>query len=148
MRIRKATQRDLETLVCLYTAFFKEDGITTSVPTIRANLSTMLDDPRAIIWVVEVDRVVVGLASSTLTTGVEFGTIAELEDLYVIPSARGQGLSRKLIYNVSEWAEGNGASLLHLVITPEAESNQMLTAYYEKLGFHQLPRLAMVRHIQ
>ncbi|NDW58792.1 GNAT family N-acetyltransferase [Yangia sp. PrR004] len=143
--IRPATSSDRDCLFGLFRDFFLEDGITTTPEDIRANLGTMLQDPRATIFVAESDGAIVGLSSGSLTFGVEFGCAAELEDLYVTPSHRARGWARKLAMAVLVWAQANGARETYLVITPEAERRQGLTAFYRKLGFVNSHRTTMYR---
>tara|TARA_R110000737_G_scaffold259093_1_gene267673 strand:+ start:332 stop:775 length:444 start_codon:yes stop_codon:yes gene_type:complete len=145
MTIRPAHKADVRTLVGLYAAFFREDAIDTPVETIEANLALMMADPRARIFVAEDDGEIVGFSSGTLTFGVEFGRSAELEDLYVVPSKRGAGWARKLATSVFDWAIAEGANETFLVITPEAERDQSLTAFYSKLGFYSSQRITMIR---
>lgn len=145
MTIRPAEFADLEPLATLYSAFFQEDGITTAPEAIRVNLGMMLRDARARVFVAEVDGAIAGFSSGSLTFGVEFGCAAELEDLYLRPEYRGQGWARDLAAAVLHWAEARGACEIILVITPEAEAEQDLTAFYRKLGFENSRRLTMYR---
>ncbi|MBR9762604.1 MAG: GNAT family N-acetyltransferase [Rhodobacteraceae bacterium] len=143
--IRPASARDLDTLVPLYRAFFDEDRIATPTEALRANLALMLADSRARILLAEEDGTPLGLAAGSLTYGVEFGCAAELEDLYVRPVARGRGLARRLAQAVLDWAAAEGAGKVYLVITPEAEADQGLTRFYERLGFARSGRITMFR---
>ncbi|WP_010142094.1 GNAT family N-acetyltransferase [Oceanicola sp. S124] len=143
--LRRAGPADTERLVPLYRAFFDEDGITTPTPALRRNLARMLEDERACILLAEAGGVVLGLAAGSLTHGVEFGCAAELEDLYVLPDARGRGLARRLAAAVLDWAEDAGATEVYLVITPEAEADRGLTRFYGKLGFARSGRITMFR---
>ena len=61
----------------------------------------------------------------------EYGLSAELEDLYVTPPARGRGLARLLAHAVIDWARDQRATEIVLVITPQGEAEQGLTAFYE-----------------
>ena len=145
MIIRTATAADLPQLAAQYRAFFLEDGIATAPHVIEANLGHMIEDPRAVILVAETDAGIEGFAAGSLTFGVEFGWSAELEDLYVAPSCRGLGWARRLAAAVVDWAEDKGAEATFLVITPEAESEQGLTAFYERLGFRDSGRITMFK---
>lgn len=145
VRIRTAEFHDLDTLAPLFEAFFAEDGISVDPSAIRTNLVRMLRDDRACFLVAEVDGGIVGMASGTLTFGVEFGIAAEVEDLYVAPRFRGLGVARTLIKRVLQWASDKGASEIILVITPEAERAQGLTRFYESFGFRNSQRITMYR---
>lgn len=144
-RIRPAGPADHATLLPLYLAFFREDAIATPPEAVAMNLALMLQDPRARLLLAEEDGTPMGLAAGSLTFGVEFGCAAELEDLYVIPAARGRGLARQLAQAVIDWAEEAGAGEVILVITPEAEARQGLTTFYARLGFRDARRITLYR---
>lgn len=145
MIIRQATPADLPLLAPLYSAFFREDGIATVFKAIEENLAHMIDDPRAAIFLADQDGGIEGFSAGTLTFGVEFGWAVELEDLFVSPACRGRGLARKLAAAVVEWAEMQGAGETFLVITPQAQEDQNLTSFYERLGFQDSGRITMFK---
>ncbi|NMM46524.1 GNAT family N-acetyltransferase [Rhodospirillaceae bacterium KN72] len=147
LTIRRAELADVPALARLYTAFYREDAIPTPVDDITENLTVMVQDDRAGIWVAEADDVPVGMSSATVTFGVEFGWACELEDLYVVPSYRGLGVSRKLLDAAQDWAKSRGVRTVILVITPDAENDQGLTEYYRKLGYVDSKRITMYREI-
>jgi aminoglycoside 6'-N-acetyltransferase I len=146
--IRRATRSDLDDLLPLYVAFFEEDSISTPEAVIKTNLHRMLEDPRACIFVAEEGAGIFGLSSSSLTFGVEFGWAAELEDLFVKPAMRRHGWAGRLTASVLDWAADQGASEAILVVTPEAEQDQNLTRYYQKLGFRDSRRITMYRTLR
>ncbi len=57
---------------------------------------------------------------------------AYLEELYVVPSLRGQGLGRKLLEAAMEAARGEGATHIEL---GTSETDTAARALYESLGF-------------
>ncbi|NIZ09496.1 GNAT family N-acetyltransferase [Pseudooceanicola sp. HF7] len=143
--IMRAGLNDIPELIPLYERFFAEDAIKIARPEIEANLRQMLADDRASVFVATANGSAIGLASASLTCGVEFGWAAEIEDLFVVPERRGQGLARQLIELVLEWADDSGVRQSYLVITPEAEHAQSLTALYSKFGFVRSNRVLMYR---
>lgn len=144
--LRRAKPEDAEPMTDLYAAFFREDAIETPKEQIRHNLERMLKDERAAIWIAEGEAgEMLGFSSASLTFDVEFGCAAEIEDLYVIPAARGRGLSRHLLMEALGWAEQSGAREIMLVITPESEAEQGLVQFYEKFGFRDSQRTMMYR---
>ena len=143
--VRQAGEADAKALAPLYEQFYTEDGIKTGPDDIRRNLSAMLADDRAAIWVAENAGEIVGFSSATLTLGVEFGWASELEDLYILPEFRGKGLARTILQAAVNWAEENGATDVILVITPEAEADQGLVGFYDKLGFRKSDRIVMYK---
>lgn len=145
MIIRHATVPDLSLLTDLYEEFFLEAGIPAEPSSIRANLAQLIDDPRAIVLVLEEAGSLRGFSAGSLTFGVEFGWSAEFEDLFVSPSCRGRGWARKLAATVIDWATGKGADEMVLVITPEAQAKQELTRFYGRLGFRDSNRIVIYR---
>ena len=143
--IRRATAQDVPTLSDLYARFYSEDPIDVSHDSIRKNLGAMVLDERAAIWIAEDDKDIIGFASASLTLGVEFGWASEIEDLFVLPEHRGKGLAKRLLLTAIDWAEKCGASEILLVVTPEAEADQGLVAFYEKLGFSKSDRIVMYK---
>lgn len=142
--IRAATPDDAASLAPLYAAFFTEDAVPVP-PDLTANLAAMLADPDAMVAILGPSATPLGLVSASLTRGAEFGLSAEIEDLYVVPEARGQGHARRLLEHAISWCEGRGARVLSLVITPEAEADQGLSALYTRFGFRDSGRLLMIR---
>lgn len=143
--VRRARQGDETRLLPLYLDFYREDGIAVSEHLVARNLSHMLVDDRAGIWIAEENDNPIGMSSATVTFGVEFGWACELEDLYVVPGQRGKGLSRELLSAAIDWARDHGAKQIILVITPEAEAEQGLSDYYRKLGFTDSGRITMYK---
>lgn len=143
--IRAAITKDIPELATLYHAFFMEDGIDTGIQDITANLAAMLESPQARIWVCEDGGRLIGFTSATSTVGVEFGTAVEVEDLYLVPGSRGRGLSRPLLQTCEAWARDINASEVFLVVTPEAEADQGLIAYYEKHGYIRSGRVILFK---
>lgn len=144
--IRRATAQDVPTLAGLYARFYAEDAIDVPYDSIRKNLGAMVLDERAAVWVAVHDGNIVGFTSASLTLGVEFGWASEVEDLFVLPEHRGKGLAKRLFQTAIDWAEKYGASKILLVVTPEAEADQGLIAFYEKLGFSRSDRIVMYKN--
>lgn len=147
INIVRADLDDVPNLVPLYRRFFVEDAIEVAPREIEANLEQMLGDPRAAVFMTIADGQICGIASASLTCGVEFGWVAEIEDLFVEPEYRRQGLARRLIEAVLKWTKDRGAHRTILVITPEAEQAHSLTALYTKFGFVRSDRILMYRRI-
>jgi aminoglycoside 6'-N-acetyltransferase I len=146
--LRPATTDDRAVLLDLAVAFYAEDGFATPRPALDANLRVLLDSPgRARVAVAEVDGQVVGFGITTTTFGFENGLIAELEDLYVAPAARRQGLARALIEDSAAWAASIGASQLEIVIAPNGQDVSHLFRYYAANGFTDDGRRLLSRRL-
>lgn len=85
--------------------------------------------------VVTNDERPLGFAITTTSFGLENGLIAELEDLYVLPAARRQGLAKRLIDDSARWADDRGCHHLELVVAPNGREVTHLHTYYRMQGF-------------
>ena len=91
--VRLRVGDDLAPATELLLRFFAEEGFTTDQATIAANVRTLAGLETCALFVAEADGACVGVATVSLEFGVEFGWWAEMGDLYVIPEARGRGVS-------------------------------------------------------
>lgn len=133
--LRTAGPADLTALCALAVAFYTEDGFGTSEHALRANLAVLLSSPAARVAVVQSHAQLVGFAITTTSFGLENGLIAELEDLFVLPAARSQGLGTRLIGDSVAWAREQGCRRLELVIAPNGRDVGHLVDYYVARGF-------------
>lgn len=134
--LRTADPADLTAVFSLAVAFYTEDGFGTSEQTLRANLSVLLSSSAAHVVVAQSETQLVGFAVTTTSFGLENGLIAELEDLFVMPTARRQGLGARLIGDSIEWARQQGCQRLELVLAPNGRDVGHLLDYYVTRGFH------------
>lgn len=88
------------------------------------------------------DRVVGVAALSFLWTLEHGGASAWLDELYVLPEARGTGLGRRLTEAALELARKVGCIALDLEVEPGHEIAEQL---YERMGFRRHRRQRMVR---
>jgi aminoglycoside 6'-N-acetyltransferase I len=135
MNLRAATSDDLEALLTLAVAFYEEDGFTTPRSTLAAHLPVLIDSAAARVAVGVDGSRVAGFGITTTRFGLEYGLGAELEDLYVAPAWRRQGLAKALIEDSAEWAASIGASQLEIVIAPNGQDVSHLFRYYAANGF-------------
>lgn len=147
MTIRTATPADLDRLLALALDFYAEDGFTTPVEALRANFAQLLGSPAAHTAVVEEGDTVVAFAVTTTSFGLENGLIAELEDLYVVPSARRRGYAAALMDESTEWARQRGCGVLDLVVAPNGQDVDHLYDYYLARGFQDVGRRLFHRNL-
>jgi aminoglycoside 6'-N-acetyltransferase I len=134
MTVREATAADLPTLLALSVAFFAEDGFTTAEADLKTNLAVLTSSGHARVAVYD-DGQVQAFAITTTCFGLENGLLAELQDLYVTPSARRRGLAGVLIEDSAAWARRLGSPYLELVIAPNGLDVSHLDRYYAGHGF-------------
>lgn len=140
-----ATVADLDRLAPLVAAFFKEEGIDTAPTAQRENLAAMIQDPTAMVRVIEIEGQLAGFMTATTSHGIEFGLSAEIEDLYLKPAFRGQGLARPLMEEAIAWCQKQGAQKILVVVTGEGESKLGLSAFYKHFGFKPDDRITFIR---
>ena len=145
IEIAAARPDDAGPLLPLIAAFFREEGIETPPDAQRRNLLAMMAAPDSRILLAKAGDRPVAFATATLTRGIEFGLAAEIEDLYVVPDARGKGLAGRLMQVLIAWCESNGAQEIIVVITPEGMEAIDLPAFYRRFGFHDSGRKLLYR---
>lgn len=145
--VRAATQADLPDLLRLARAFYAEDGFTTPDAQLQHNLGVLLGAPNAHLAVAEVDGGCHGFALTTTAFILESGLVAELQDLYVTPPARRRGIGIALIDDAADWATGEAASQLEVVIAPNGHDVSHLHEFYRARGFVDEGRRIVVREL-
>jgi aminoglycoside 6'-N-acetyltransferase I len=145
--IRAARPTDLARVLNLATAFYIEDGFTTPVSELRDNLAVLLREDTARVAVAGRQDEIVGFAITTLSFGLEQGTIAELEDLFVEPAHRRAGAGRALIDDSADWAQSRGCRTLELVIAPNGKNAAHLFCYYADQKFTDEGRRLLSRNL-
>lgn len=132
--MRLAEPADGDALASVVAAF--RDHLQVGAPTdldLRARLPALLADPSIEFAVANLDGRIVGYTqtrfyASLWASGIE----ALLEDLFVLPPARGAGIGRSLLRHALERARGRGARVLGLTTN---ERNEPAQALYRSEGF-------------
>ncbi len=97
------------------------------------NMFQAYNRPGACYWVVEKDEVVIGGGGLAPLQGEE--SVAELQKMYLLPSARGLGVGHQLATQALEFARRQGFRQCYLETT---ESLKGAIALYHKMGFETL----------
>jgi GNAT superfamily N-acetyltransferase len=148
IEIKQAILEDASKILSVLTQFFCSEGFDTVVERLPTALDAMLKDPGSAIFVASRGLEIIGVATVTTTSnGLEFSRYAELEDLYVLPPARHQGVGQALIESVKQWCYDNQCNVLSVVVTPEDQANRNLIAYYQKNGFQKSERFTLFYYI-
>lgn len=119
----------------LLVRFFAEEGFAGDEPTIAARFEAMLREPHHWVAIALDQDLPVGIATVTTNLYVEWGRMAELADLYVLPEHRRRGVARALIDAAVSWSHDHGCSGVAVIMTPEGEAAHGLSRFYEALGF-------------
>jgi aminoglycoside 6'-N-acetyltransferase I len=146
--IEQATLAEFEAVLPLLEQFFAEEGFYTPQAQIGAELLELIGARDSAVFLARQDERPVGVATVTTTRGIELGISAELEDLYVLPEARGIGVGSALIEEVKGWCTSRECSLVAVVVTPEGQAAHDLMAYYRGRGFEDTGRKLLFAHLE
>ena len=119
----------------LLSAFFGEEGLEVPAPLLVARFDRFAADDRNAVLLALAGEEVLGIVTLTTSFGLEFGLSAELEDLYVLPEARGQGVAGRLLDAALAWCRAQGVRAAYLVVLPEDAAAGRLIPFYEARGF-------------
>jgi len=141
-----AGEADGEVLLRLARAFHLEDGHPLGNPGEAALLQIARGEPFARSWIVREDGAAIGYLVLTLGYSVEYGgRDGFIDDLYLVPAARGRGLGGKVLEFALASAAALGIGTLHLEV--EA-GNEPATRLYRSAGFEETGRRLMRVHLR
>jgi aminoglycoside 6'-N-acetyltransferase I len=146
--LRQATIADAGVALPLIERFFAEEGFHAPPGQMRRQLLGLLGDDESAVFLAWQGEEAVGVATVTTTSGIELGLSAEMEDLYVLPAARGLGVGAALIKRVKGWCRAKGCSLVSVIVTPEGQAAHDLVGYYRRRGFVETGRTILFAHLQ
>ena len=139
IKIRKASLLDLGQLLA-----FEQDLIKTERPfdpTLKSDpvnyydLKAMLDSPLAEVVVAEADNKIISSGYARINRSKPFikhSTHAYLGFMYVLPEYRGQGINKRIIDVLKNWAASQNISEFRLEVY---YNNISAIKAYEKIGF-------------
>ncbi len=147
--MRRATQADVPILISLMADFYAESGydLDRSLAE-RAFLALIADERLGRVWLIEAGGESVGHAVVTLRFGMEYaGILACIDDLYVKPQARRQGLASAALSEIRDFCEATGVCAITVEV---AHDNGAAQAAYRRLGLspaldRQLLSLALAK---
>src|SRR3954465_1441307 len=142
---RIANLADLEAVLAFHQDFFAEDHYAFHEEETRANLAQLLSDPSlGRVFVLEADGgAPAGYLVLTFGFSLEFGgRNALLDELYVAPAHRGQGLGPQALAAADELCRELGIRAIHLVVERYKDAAQAL---YRRVGFVAYDRILMTK---
>lgn len=143
--LRTADLADLPELLRLARAFYDEGGFTTGDEQLRENFVRLLAAHDAHISVVPDGERLCAFALTTTAFILESGVVAELQDLYVDPEHRRQGIAARLVADAARWGRAQQASSLEVVIAPNDRDVSRLFRFYAAHGFRDEGRRILGR---
>lgn len=146
--IHQVKADEFEAAFFLLERFFREEGFDTPAEAMRASLHAMLHDQGCAVFLAWLEGEAVGVATVTTSLGIEYGRSAELDDLYVLPQARGRGIASALIEAVCSWCREQGVTAVLVTVTPQGATEHKLLDYYARRGFANTGRLILERALR
>lgn len=129
LTIRRATLDDLTDILSLA----EQLGYPTSPEAMAARLNDVISDPMRVVFVADTgDGKAAGYIQASRHVSVEVDPLVEIDGLVVSRDHRRQGIGKKLIAAVEEWARSLGILTVRLhtnIIREEAHR------FYKDLGF-------------
>ena len=134
-----------ELLVALARDFHAEDGHPLTGQGEAALLQAVRGHPLARVWLVRDRDRIVGYTVLCLGFGIEYGgPDAFVDDLYLVPEARGRGLGAAVLVLLEQEARALGLAALFLVVDPE---NHRARRTYARAGFEGSHWLLMAKRL-
>lgn len=143
LSILPVTPADAEALIQLARDFHREDGHPLD-PALEPGLRRLAaDDPLAPTWIIREDDAVIGYVALSLGHSIMAGgPDGFIDDLYLVPAARGRGIGRRVLAFVEDEARARGFRALHLEVELANTRAQHL---YATAGFELSPRKLMTK---
>ena len=138
--IRKAVPADVPGMMPVVARYWAFEQVGHfDADRVQAALSAFLaDSPFGVAWVAEWQGRVAGYLISTFTFSLEHGgKMADIDEFFIIPEARSQGLGTALLKTAEEYLSANGFCRWQLQI---ARDNHSGRAFYTRHGFRPRDR--------
>ncbi len=127
--IRLACAGDGALVTSLLRAFFSHEG--RQVPHLEQNVEAILGDPGRGFFTLAGDK---GVVTTTIRISTGGGCSAEIEEVWVQPSARGRGLGSRLLQAAIDECRRRGIESVELRVSP-ADQEIGIPEFYAKQGF-------------
>ena len=146
IRFRDMRPGDLDAVLLMQRAYYGDDGYPYGESSLRRTWGRLLADPelgRA--WVAEGPSGLVGYLVLTVSFSLEYrGRDAFIDELYLVPSHRGQGLGPRALALAEQACRELGVTALHLEVE---RANLRAQALYRRQGYVDHDRFLMTRQI-
>jgi GNAT superfamily N-acetyltransferase len=136
--MREAGRDDVGTLVGLMRDFYAEAGYELVEARAADAFAELIRRPElGRVWLIERDGAAAGYVSVSFVFAMEHGgRAAVVDDLYVCPDARGEGLATAALAAVRRACEELGIRALRVEV---GSGNEVAQAVYRGAGFEPLP---------
>ena len=142
--IKPAIKADCSGCAALLLEQLREHNLPANPASLRAVVKQMLDNPaHGFILVAKAEGAVVGVAFISTILSIEHaGNVAWLEELYVTPSMRAQGIGASLVAAILKKARADGIKAVDLEIDA---GHARVASLYRRFGFQTLSRARWVK---
>ncbi len=140
------TADQLPGFLTLMQQLYADTGMPWSPRTAENSLEELLRTPeKGGAWLIRMDAIPVGYFVLTLAFSLEFGGVfALLDELYVVPESRGQGIGSAALRFIEEQCRELGAATLRLETGTE---NTSALRFYERHGLGREERYLMTKRL-
>jgi GNAT superfamily N-acetyltransferase len=134
LELKEASNHDTDLLLELMSGFNQEENIDFDTEVYRERIHVAFNLPQLVkIWVIVANSCTVGYVILTFTFSFEFGgTIATIDEIYITPENRGQGLGTSVLELLAQEAITYGATTLSGDIS---DKKPWLSTFYKRAGF-------------
>lgn len=135
LQARQASAAEFPQILAMVRDFYQEDEIVYDAGRVEPGLHSLLEDPAcgALLLLGSADMPLAGYITLGWCFSVEQGgRFVLLDELYLMPSARGRGWGRQALQLARDWAREQGASVLRLEVN---HHNARAKALYLSVGF-------------
>lgn len=142
----EATRAELPQLLSLMQAYYQDDHLEVARETTRTTLEQFFREPdRGRIWFIYEREAPVGHVALVWGFSFEYGgRVAVIDELYVQPGARGQGLGQAALSFVEQTCKDAGVKALSLEIEP---ANGGARRLYLRFGFQEVGRRFFLKNL-
>lgn len=142
-RIEIVDEHSTTAALALLKRFLDEEGFPVPQARLAPAFDALWRDPAHHVALACADGESVAVMTVSSQLSIEFGRVAEIGDLYVLPEWRGRGVAAALIAHARAWATGLGCSELQLTLAAPTVPRERLRRYYAARGFRTTGRELM-----
>ena len=146
MRIIEATVADRPSVVGLLRLQLDEHGVALSADQLGVAVDAVFSDmKRGCLLLAMTEATAAGIAYLSFAWSIEYGgNTARLEELYVLPSHRAQGVGAQLLQAALDHAKSCGCNVVDLEVQSDHDRAGRL---YARHGFERLPRTRWLKQL-
>ena len=144
---RPCGPKDHQALLKLIVAYYRFDRIPYNRKSLSRGLDTLLRNlSLGQAWLMETHKKSVGYTLLTYNFDLEYGGVeGMLTDVYVEKRFRNRGVGTLALYEVEDFCRERGIQNVELQVL---NHNKHAARFYQKAGFHILPRKVMLMEVR